>query len=478
MRGAGDLASGTILKLYRSGYQVIALETSKPSAIRRRAAFSEAVYAGVATVEGVTARLAGEGEIEKILRAGEIPVVIDPDCKSLKKWKPEVLIDAILAKKNLGTRKEMAPVTIALGPGFTAGTDVDAVVETKRGHHLGRIYYEGTAIPNTGIPGMIGGYGKERVIHSPCAGKVRPLVQIGDVVEKGDMIARVDETPVYTELSGVVRGMIPEGFPVSEGFKMADVDPRKEQVENISTVSDKARCIAGGVLEAILYLQEERRKQRTLLDSLQICMEKHRLIAVVGAGGKTSLLYSLAKEIQEAGYRAAITTTTHMEAEGRFGFTPVGAGFRDGKIQGVAAEIPKELLEFYDVVLVEADGSRRLPFKVPAAYEPVIPEGADLVIGVAGASAVGQTFKQACCRYEAACERFGCRPEDIINLEHLAESLSCEWGQKKSVCCEYRYFLNQAELLSEEEKNYFSRRMEQTGELGCVASLYNYESLF
>ena len=266
VRGGGDLATGTIYKLVRCGYRVLVLETGNPSAIRRNVAFSEAVYEGSWKVEDMTARLAKTmEEAFKIMENGEPAVLVDPDCKSAWALKPAVLVDGILAKKNLGTCREMAPVTIALGPGFTAGKDVDAVIETKRGHRLGRVILQGCAIPNTGIPGMIGGAAKERVIHAPSAGIVRNVRKITDVVEKGETIAYIEtlegKMEVQATISGLLRGLLRDGYPVTKGFKMADIDPRMEEYDNCFTISDKARCIAGGVLEAMLYLKKERERQ-------------------------------------------------------------------------------------------------------------------------------------------------------------------------------------------------------------------------
>ncbi|MGN8887770.1 selenium-dependent molybdenum cofactor biosynthesis protein YqeB [Blautia sp. HCP28S3_G10] len=253
VRGGGDLASGVIHRLYRSGYHVLILEGRKPSAIRRRVAFCEAVYDDETAVEGVVSQLISDmTRCEEVWKAGKIPIMTDESGEAIKKMKPDAVIDAILAKKNLGTTKDMAPLTIGLGPGFEAGKDVDYVVETQRGHNLGRIITKGSAAPNTGIPGIIAGYGKERVIHSPAAGVIHNLSQIADLVEKDQVIAMVGETPVYASLTGVLRGIIKEGYEVPKGMKIADIDPRKEQKKNCDTISDKARCIAGSVLEILL----------------------------------------------------------------------------------------------------------------------------------------------------------------------------------------------------------------------------------
>lgn len=258
VRGAGDLASGVIAKLFASGFTVMALESERPSSIRRRVAFSEAVYQGRVTVEGITACLADIESAPSVWKEGKIPVLADPKCKVLQKYRPYALVDAILAKRNLGTRMDMADITVALGPGFTAGKDVHAVIETMRGHDLGRIYYEGEAIPNTGVPGMIGGYSSERVIYAPAEGILKGVFEIGTAVNKGDIIAYIGEVPVYASITGILRGILPNGFQVKEGFKTADIDPRKEEKKNCDTISDKARCIAGGVLEAILHLENQR----------------------------------------------------------------------------------------------------------------------------------------------------------------------------------------------------------------------------
>lgn len=253
VRGGGDLASGVIHRLYKCRYHVLVLECRKPSAIRRKVSFGEAVFDGTSSVEGVTGRLIKDVcECQKVWDAGEIPIFVDETGEVIKELRPDALIDAILAKKNLGTARKMAPLTIALGPGFEAGKDVDFVIETQRGHNLGRVISEGIAAPNTGIPGVIAGFGKERVIHSPAAGIIHNRSQIGDIVEKDQILAMVDETPVYASLTGVLRGIIRDGYEVPKGMKIADIDPRKEQKKNCDTISDKARCIAGSVVEVLM----------------------------------------------------------------------------------------------------------------------------------------------------------------------------------------------------------------------------------
>ena len=262
VRGGGDLATGTIYKLKKSGFPVLILEVPSPSAIRRNVAFCEAVYQGSQRVEDMTCYLAESVEqAEQFISQGKLCVLVDPMGESISRLKPLAVIDAILAKKNLGTNRNMAPITLALGPGFTAGEDVDAVIETKRGHNLGRVLWKGAAAPNTGIPGIIGGYGNARVIHSPAKGILRNVKKITDIVSKGEVIAVVEteegDVSVEATLDGILRGLIRDGYPVHVGFKMADIDPRAEEYENCFTISDKARCIAGGVLEAVLQRKGE-----------------------------------------------------------------------------------------------------------------------------------------------------------------------------------------------------------------------------
>lgn len=250
VRGAGDLATGTILRLHNAGYKVIALEIERPTVIRRTVAFAEAVYEGSVAVEDTVAERASPETASEVIGRGHVPVVVDPELAVLSSFRPAVLVDAIIAKRNLGTSRSMAPFTIALGPGFEAGVDVDAVVETKRGHYLGRVIYSGSAIANTGIPGMIAGYAAERVIHSPCSGLFRGLREIGDIVSKGDVIAEVSSMPVHATIDGMLRGLLRSGLEVPSGFKIADIDPRGKDADHL-TVSDKARAIGGGVLEAV-----------------------------------------------------------------------------------------------------------------------------------------------------------------------------------------------------------------------------------
>ncbi|MDC7242080.1 MAG: selenium-dependent molybdenum cofactor biosynthesis protein YqeB [Spirochaetales bacterium] len=254
VRGAGDIATGVICRLHNSGFRVAALEIEKPTVIRRTIAFADVLRTGRASVEGLEAvRVTDEEGLEAAFAEGKIPVIPDPEGLWIEKLKPVCVVDAILAKKNLGTRRGMAPAVIALGPGFSAGDDVDAVIETNRGHSLGQVILKGPAMKNTGIPGTIAGYAAERVIHAPAAGTIEVFKDIESIVKKGEVLARIGETDILSPLDGVVRGMIAPGTPVTRGLKIGDVDPRGD-ASYCHIVSDKARAVGGGVLEALLRL--------------------------------------------------------------------------------------------------------------------------------------------------------------------------------------------------------------------------------
>ncbi|TEB04529.1 hypothetical protein Psch_03289 [Pelotomaculum schinkii] len=252
IRGAGDLASGVAYRLYNSGLDVIMTEIERPLVVRRTVSFAEAVYAGRVTIEGIDACLAGSvEEALSLLEKRIIPVLVDPEAVVVKLARPAVVVDAIMAKRNLNTAIEDAPLVIGLGPGFTAGVDVHAVIETCRGHRLGRVIYSGSAIPDTGSPGAVDGYTLERLLRAPVDGVVTPRRNIGEQVEKGDVVAMVEITPVYAKLTGLLRGMLKEGTRVPKGTKIGDIDPRKNA--EYDTISDKALAVGGGVLEAVYY---------------------------------------------------------------------------------------------------------------------------------------------------------------------------------------------------------------------------------
>ena len=254
IRGAGDIATGIALRLWRAGIRVVMTDLEKPTAIRRTVAFSQAIVHGEAVVEDVTARRAdGPGQALEHLERGVIPVLADPQGACIPALRPDGVVDAILAKRNLGTRVTDAPAVIGVGPGFTAGEDCHAVVETMRGHYLGRVLYNGAALPNTNIPGLIGGYAGERVLRAPADGVFQGARQIGDLVRAGDTAGYVNGVPMLCTIDGVLRGLMADGVPVTKGLKSGDVDPRCAP-EHCLCASDKALAVGGGVLEALLHL--------------------------------------------------------------------------------------------------------------------------------------------------------------------------------------------------------------------------------
>ena len=284
VRGAGDLASGVLAAIHISGFRVLALETANPSAIRRTVAFSEAVRLGNCTIEGIEARLIAKEQAARILSAKDevittgintlatetgatagskanrlsfIPIAVDPAGELISELQPAAVVDAIIAKKNCGTHLDMASLVIALGPGFIAGKDAHIVIETMRGHNLARLIYKGEVLPNTGVPGLVGGESALRVIHAPAEGTLRVIHDIGSSVTRGEVIARIipadgSVVDVSASINGIIRGMLPDGFIVCRGLKMADIDPRLTELNNCFTISDKARALGGAVVTALL----------------------------------------------------------------------------------------------------------------------------------------------------------------------------------------------------------------------------------
>jgi xanthine dehydrogenase accessory factor len=257
VKGAGDMATGVALRLHRAGLRLLLTEIAAPTVVRRSVAFAEAVFAGETAVEDVRARRCGGLAEAAALDPEIIPVLVDPEAEVVRQLRPTVLVDGIMAKRNLGTRIDDAPVTIALGPGFVAGRDVHAVVETQRGHYLGRMILQGTAEEDTGVPGSIGGYTRERVLRAPADGRLVGSAPIGAQVGPGDTVAWVDGQPVRTAIHGTLRGLLREGIVVSAGMKVGDVDPRAERA-HCFTVSDKSLAVGGGALEAVFYLVRQR----------------------------------------------------------------------------------------------------------------------------------------------------------------------------------------------------------------------------
>jgi xanthine dehydrogenase accessory factor len=258
VKGGGDLGTGVVYRLQRAGLRALVTELPTPLVIRRRVALATAVYQGVVQVEGLVGRrVETDEEMAQAWQEGAVPVLVDPQASAVARLHPPVLVDAIMAKKNLGTRLDDAPIVIALGPGFVAGRDAHAVIETQRGHRLGRAIYAGSAAPDSGVPGTTAGVSGERVLRAPAAGRFEAACQIGERVEAGQVVARVDGQTVRAAVNGVVRGLLADGLHVQAGLKVGDVDPRGV-VEHCFLISDKALAVGGGVLEAVLYLARQK----------------------------------------------------------------------------------------------------------------------------------------------------------------------------------------------------------------------------
>ncbi len=252
MRGGGDLATGAAFRLRMAGFPLIVLELPQPLVVRRRVSLATAVLEGEITVEGMRGRLAGSApEALALAEAGEVtPVLIEPGLPA--ELRPRVLVDARMAKRNIDTRIEQAETVVALGPGFTAGVDCHAVVETLRGHDLGRVIRRGAAHPDTGTPGIVAGKGTERVLRAPAGGPVHWQREIGDLVAEGDLLGELGGCKIHAPFAGAVRGLIAPGTIVPAGLKIADLDPRAD-ASACFTISDKALAVGGGVLEAVLW---------------------------------------------------------------------------------------------------------------------------------------------------------------------------------------------------------------------------------
>ncbi len=262
IKGAGDLATGVGHRLWRAGFPLLHTEVSEPTVVRRTVSFAEAVYEGETLVEGVRAEAVPEGHpgsqaqrALQLIARGTVPIVVDPEARVVGELKPWALVDAIMAKHNLGTLITDAEVVIALGPGFEAGVDAHAVIETQRGHNLGRVITEGRTAPNSGVPGEVMGFSRERLLRAPASGVFKPLKSIGDRVEAGEVVAMVGEVPLEAQIPGILRGLLRGELRVSQGFKVGDIDPRGSR-EHCFTISDKARAVGGGVLEALMVFQD------------------------------------------------------------------------------------------------------------------------------------------------------------------------------------------------------------------------------
>lgn len=259
VRGGGDLATGIIYRLWKVGFSVLCLEVEKPLVIRRTVSAAQAVFDGCYSIEDMQVKhIQTIDEFTKNQNCKDPCILIDPEGNSISELEPEIVVDAIMAKKNIGTHIKMADIVIGVGPGFCAGKDVHAVVETKRGHYLGRVIYDGSAQPNSGVPGIVMGYGRERVIYANSEGRFEPEKEIGDYVNSGDIIGSIGKEKLQAPIAGVIRGLIHDSIYITNGLKMADIDPRGEK-NHCFTISDKALSVAGGVLEAVFHLAKKSR---------------------------------------------------------------------------------------------------------------------------------------------------------------------------------------------------------------------------
>lgn len=254
IKGAGDLATGVAYRLRRAGFPVVMTEIAQPTVVRRTVSFAQAVFDGTSEVEGMRARLAATAdEALALTRRHEVALIVDPQATVIHALRPSIVVDAIVAKRNTGTSIDDAPVVIALGPGFRADVDAHAVIETNRGHRLGRAIWHGEAEPDTGIPGLVDGHGADRVLRAPASGTFVAMRDIGERVSQGDVVGYVEGRPVVVPFDGCLRGIIHSDVHVHRAMKIGDVDPRAT-VEHCFTISDKALAIGGGVLEATMYL--------------------------------------------------------------------------------------------------------------------------------------------------------------------------------------------------------------------------------
>lgn len=258
IKGAGDIATGIACRLFSCGYKIIMTETGIPTTVRRNVAFSKVVYENKGVVEGICAKLANTPlEIENIIKEKNVAVIIDPSMEFKSEYNADIVIDAIIAKRNLGTKIDDAKLVIGIGPGFRAGEDCHCVVESNRGHNLGRLMYTGVAEENTGVPAVVMGYAAERIIRASKGGAFKATVNIGDIVKKGAIVAYSDDSPVFALMDGLIRGMLQDGVLVTENMKCGDIDA-KYDINSIHTISDKARAISGAVLEAIVTYTNSR----------------------------------------------------------------------------------------------------------------------------------------------------------------------------------------------------------------------------
>lgn len=483
IKGAGEMASGVACSLYKANIRnIFMMEIASPLAVRRTVSFCESIHSESITIEGVQGVIAHDANnIKKAWNHGAIAVLPDPEWKTISRLKPDVVIDATLAKINLGTRVGEARLVIGLGPGFEAGKDVHIVIETHRGHNIGRIIEKGAAHPNTGVPGNIDGYTHQRVLRAPCDGRFESSLDIGTLVKKHQTIGRVDALEVTATLTGVLRGLIRPGTRVKKGLKIGDIDPRGD-VDHCYTVSDKARTLGGSVLQAILF-KLNRRAYATASLADAIGLSGRGVISLIGAGGKTSLMFKLAKALAGEGLSVLTTTTTKIffpdktlsphtivippEDDLLVNITAAMQSHRhfsagtkkdldSGKLIGLRPESIDLIWKagLFDVIIVEADGSRQLPLKASADHEPVIPSSTSHLVHVTGLDAIGQALEKAVQRPEVFVKQWDLEPDTILTESHLANAILREIQKAEGLCRPMvnTVILNKADTIIEEKQ--------------------------
>ncbi len=489
VKGAGEMASGVACGLYKANFRrIFMMEIASPLAVRRTVSFCESIHSESITIEGIHGLIARDAiDIHEAWDRGAIAVIPDPEWNTISQLKPDVVIDATLAKVNLGTQKDEASLVIGLGPGFEAGTDAHLVIETHRGHDIGRIIEKGAAHPNTGVPGDIGGYTSQRVLRAPCDGRFESKLEIGAMVTEKQVIGRVGGQAVHATLSGVLRGLIRPGTMVKKGLKLGDIDPRGK-VDYCYTVSDKARTLGGSVLQAVL---SEVNRADTPAASLAgtIGLSGRGVISLIGAGGKTSLMFKLAKELAGAGFSVLTTTTTKIffPEKQQSPHTVVGASEDDllanlstamesyrhissgtkedqasGKLIGLRPETVDRIWKggLFDVIIVEADGSKQLPLKASGVHEPVIPIFTSHLVHVTGLDAIGQTVEKAVHRPDIFMGRWALEPGTELNESHLAKCILHEIKKAEGLC---RPLVNSV-ILNKADTVYEERQGERIGD--------------
>ncbi len=483
IKGAGEMASGVACSLYKANIRnIFMMEIESPLAVRRTVSFCEAIHSDSITIEGIEGVFArDEADIHAAWDHKAIAVIADPDWNTISRLKPDVVIDATLAKINLGTRADEAPLVIGLGPGFEAGTDVHLVIETHRGHDIGRIIEKGAAHPNTGIPGDIGGYTGQRVLRAPCDGRFESKLEIGALVKEKQVIGKVGDQAVLATLSGVLRGLIRTGTMAKKGLKLGDIDPRGE-VDYCYTVSDKARTLGGSVIQAVLSKVNRADNPAASLAGT-IGLSGRGVISLIGAGGKTSLMFKLAKELAEAGLSVLTTTTTKIFLPDKElsphtvvgtsddellanittaikSFPHFSAGAKEdpksGKLIGLRPETVDRVWKegLFDVIIVEADGSKQLPLKVSADHEPVLPASTSHLVHVTGLDAIGQTVEKAVHRPDIFMGQWALEPGTELTESHLAKCILHEIKKAEGLCRPLvnSVVLNKADTVYEEKQ--------------------------